>query len=475
MPTGIVQSFDESTGEGRIVQGGRHFACHTAQMAPSVRHAGAHVHFDISADHAVAVNVEPRPGGRSNGNRRKTGVSGPFSVAARVGGTPSAADDEVRRVVKPTNMHVARWWAAALAEGSLDEVLAVYAPQAVVHLDGRELTGRRHLSSAIEALAVHGAGRGPDTVRGDSDGETVVVAWAATPDGGPVTSRSRVVNGEIAEQWIETIDGALEAAAVAEPQFPIQLVTRGRVSRRNEEKVVDKLLASVHLVVEPILFARAKLTQLADPAARRPALAEAALDVNGELIRAQVSADTMTDAIDLLERRLQDRLRHHHERREWVRPAEVKPRAGEWRHGNQPTEHPPFFERPVDEREIIRHKAWGEAEISTDEAVFDLEALDHDFHLFRELATGQDSCLTRVEPGRYRLQQVDPHPDATAHTASVVEFDPRSAPELSVAAAVERMDVSGDPCVFFRNESTGRGTLLYRRFDGHYGLVTPDN
>ncbi|MBO1414556.1 sigma 54 modulation/S30EA ribosomal C-terminal domain-containing protein, partial [Streptomyces sp. FH025] len=29
------------------------------------------------------------------------------------------------------------------------------------------------------------------------------------------------------------------------------------------------------------------------------------------------------------------------------------------------------------------------------------------------------------------------------------------------------------PFVFYTDTSTGRGNVLYRRYDGHYGLITP--
>ena len=33
--------------------------------------------------------------------------------------------------------------------------------------------------------------------------------------------------------------------------------------------------------------------------------------------------------------------------------------------------------------------------------------------------------------------------------------------------------MSDEPFLLFRNADTGRGNVLYRRYDGHYGLVTP--
>jgi hypothetical protein len=47
------------------------------------------------------------------------------------------------------------------------------------------------------------------------------------------------------------------------------------------------------------------------------------------------------------------------------------------------------------------------------------------------------------------------------------------APRLSVAGATARLEAAGQPFVFFVNSHTSRGSLIYHRYDGHYGLVEP--
>ena len=42
-----------------------------------------------------------------------------------------------------------------------------------------------------------------------------------------------------------------------------------------------------------------------------------------------------------------------------------------------------------------------------------------------------------------------------------------------MAEAVERLDVDVEPFVFFVEPESGRGNVVYRRYDGHYGLITP--
>jgi hypothetical protein len=37
-----------------------------------------------------------------------------------------------------------------------------------------------------------------------------------------------------------------------------------------------------------------------------------------------------------------------------------------------------------------------------------------------------------------------------------------------------RLDLLGQPFVFFVDPETGRASLLYHRYDGHYGLVGPE-
>ncbi|WJE00481.1 hypothetical protein [Streptomyces antimycoticus] len=74
------------------------------------------------------------------------------------------------------------------------------------------------------------------------------------------------------------------------------------------EYAQEKVRALTGRTGEPVLFARVKLTHLANPAMERPALAQANLDVNGRPARAHVAATTVTEAVDLLQDRLAGRL-----------------------------------------------------------------------------------------------------------------------------------------------------------------------
>jgi ribosome-associated translation inhibitor RaiA len=223
---------------------------------------------------------------------------------------------------------------------------------------------------------------------------------------------------------------------------------------------------------EPVLFARVKLTEEASPAGSRPALAQANLDVDGHTVRAQVAAETIREAVDLLMDRLRQQLARANEHWEARRGGRPKPGPHQWRHGSEPTHRPDHFARPIEEREVIRHKSFAVPWESVDEAVFEMESMDYDFHLFTDVASGQDSVVCRAGPTGYRLAQLAPRtePGPVAVPLSVSELP---APVLSLAEAEELLDNTNVPFVFFAAEATGRGNVLYHRYDGHYGLITP--
>ena len=44
---------------------------------------------------------------------------------------------------------------------------------------------------------------------------------------------------------------------------------------------------------------------------------------------------------------------------------------------------------------------------------------------------------------------------------------------LTVEEAAGRLEVMGQPFIFFIDTHTSRGNLIYHRYDGHYGLIRP--
>lgn len=240
----------------------------------------------------------------------------------------------------------------------------------------------------------------------------------------------------------------------------ISFVVHGDVEATMIEYATKRIETVLDQIGAPVLFVQAKLTQAADPARDRPARARATIDVNGDLVRGQVRAATMTEAIDLLADRLRDQLQHRAERR--LARRQRGSRAAATRR--------PTHDRGPDEREIVRHKSFAIVPAGVDEAIADLIELDYDFFLFLDAETGSDALIERAGDG-YRLTRTsDPEP-AGALPPGVVVTD-HAVPTASVEEVAMRLDDGGEPFVFFVDATTARGSVLYRRGDGDYGLLT---
>lgn len=216
----------------------------------------------------------------------------------------------------------------------------------------------------------------------------------------------------------------------------------------------------------PILHARIRITHLGNPARERPVVAQANLDVDGRVIRAQLRAPTAQEAVDRVRDRLRRRLHDS-----FGRSVDAGREPHEEVDGHQVPEAAIL---PPEEREILRNKVALTTRRDLDEAAAYLEDMDYAFQLLTEPTTGQDSVLYRTDAG-LRLAQIDPKPDAlsTAKKATVT-LSEHPAPRLSVAEAVQRMEVFTQPFLFFRNAENDRGAVLYLRYDGHYGVITPE-
>ncbi|ULE33417.1 ribosome hibernation promotion factor [Mycobacterium sp. IDR2000157661] len=253
----------------------------------------------------------------------------------------------------------------------------------------------------------------------------------------------------------------------------IDVATRGRFPGA-AEYARDKIGGLFHLADRPVLYARVRLTEHADPAVSRPVIAQANLDVSGRVVRAQVDGVNAREAIDRLTARLRQRLERtarHWEARRGARPVNT---PHEWRHDSVPAHRPGHFLRPVDERRVVRRKSIAPHTCTVDEAVHDMELLDYDFYFFTESGTGFASVLYRGESGVHRLAQVvAPSEERLAHFESPVTLSAASPPCVTIDEAVERMGLLGLPFLFFIDAAEGRAAILYHRYDGHYGLISP--
>jgi hypothetical protein len=234
----------------------------------------------------------------------------------------------------------------------------------------------------------------------------------------------------------------------------------------------DKIGRALAHASEPVLSAHVRLSRHRAAALAKPVVAQVNVNMAGRGVRAQVAAGSAREAVDLLAARLAARLERLARHWEAVRGGRPAAGAPAWRRGTAPRPGLPYFPRPVDERQVLRHKSFALAEETCDEAAFDMELMDYHFHLFTESGSGIDSVLYRTDSG-YRLAQAIPRPELIARGALEYTVSAAAAPELDIAAATERLELTGRPFVFFRDSELHRGCVLYHRYDGHYGLITP--
>lgn len=232
---------------------------------------------------------------------------------------------------------------------------------------------------------------------------------------------------------------------------PIEVTLRGNVGEgagANAEETVAKALDHAP---GPVLKVHLVLDWLPDPAVERPALAEVNVDVNGRLVRAKAAAPTMSEAVDELDQRLRRQLAELHEQRRTEQRSTGIPSPHEWRHGDLPRRPTPYFLRPEDDREVVRHKSFASGPMNVDEAAYEMSLLDHDFFLYQDAATQQPMVLQHLDAGGYTVDQ--------------------NPPAMSDTDARARLAVSGERFVFYLDATTRTPRLLYLRYDGNYGLI----
>ena len=270
---------------------------------------------------------------------------------------------------------------------------------------------------------------------------------------------------------LAVVKGAMVIMAAAQT-VQVRAETRGAVPEDAVSFAVHRVSSLLRVASEPVLFARVKLTMAADPAVERPAVAQVSADLNGRLIRAQAAGGTMREAVEHACDRLRMRLERAAQNWEAVRGGRPVPRPGQWRHQSLSAPRLPYFPRPPGERTVVRRKSYTLAHQTPDEAAAEAELLDYDFHRFTEKSTGQDSVIYRTADG-CRLALAHPRTRRLGPVGPSITVSKMPALRLSVDQAAARLEAAGQSFLFFVNAETGRGNLIYHRYDGHYGLIGP--
>lgn len=237
--------------------------------------------------------------------------------------------------------------------------------------------------------------------------------------------------------------------------------TAGDVLDSARDYVRRQVAAFARRLPNQSLSAQVKLTVFARPSVPLPALAQANLSLAGQPVRAQVAAAFFQEAGRLLRTRLGEqvtRLTHPGEPRGWPDTGTHRP---------EPAPCPP------DRRAIARRKCYPLTACTPDQAALTMDVMDYDVHLFVDAETGEDSVVYRVGPTGYRLARLSGMAPPTGPSAVPLTLNPHRVPTLTERHAVDSLNRTELPFQFFRDAETGRGAVLYRRYDGHYGLITP--
>ncbi len=250
----------------------------------------------------------------------------------------------------------------------------------------------------------------------------------------------------------------------------VDVTMRGDVPGEAREHAEEKVGALDRLVDIPILGARVVLAQEANPRIERPARAEGEIDLNGRMIRAKVADLDLVTAVNSLTQRLERQLRSFVDRRtdRARRPAERE--AGEWRYSSLATDRPDYFPRVPEEREVVRRKTFATDPLTPADAAEEMEFLDHDFYLFNERETGADAVAYHRDDGR--LGVIGPSGIGwSGESAGIVYEESRMSGPTRIEDAVAEMNILNHRFMYFTDAASGRGNVIYMRYDGNYGLI----
>lgn len=217
--------------------------------------------------------------------------------------------------------------------------------------------------------------------------------------------------------------------------------------------------------------ARIRLTRFADRPAHSCAVVQGNLEIGGRPLRVQTLLGTGDEAVDVLCRRLRERLGRlgapdcaYQGMAADLPQAWVRPRGFYAEEAVLPRGRP----------EIRRRKAVPLRSQTVDQAAFHMDAMDYDCHFFADVDTGEDSMVYRCGPTGYKVVQLSVRNGIPQRRGLRMTVSPLPAPSLTQQQAVRRLRSTGLPFLFFSDAAAAerRGAVLYQRFDGHYGLLT---
>lgn len=194
--------------------------------------------------------------------------------------------------------------------------------------------------------------------------------------------------------------------------------------------------------------------------------------VRARMIRVQTAAPTVGETVDQAAAGLLLRLHRLDQHLAAERAGDVSFLPGEWRS--------PYPQNPIGlagprtaAGRIVRMKDYHLAVQTPDSAAFAMDLRDYPFHLFVDDSTGGDALVYRDGATGYSLHRAVPAP-VPAGLAVPLTVQRWPAVPVPLARAVQLLNAAPDRrFLFFTDPRSQRGRVLYRRFDGQFGLLAP--
>jgi len=248
----------------------------------------------------------------------------------------------------------------------------------------------------------------------------------------------------------------LGGASVVSTDQLVDLHVRGQIS---DEEVGHAQAMLTAVLIRHKITDRVRVRLAGAPCPGGPALIQANLRVFGAAARIQVPGHSPAEAIATAAARLDRQIRRLTTAWEpWVWPDPERRALG-----------------LPGEGAIARLKTYRLHLGMPCQAVAVMNAMDYDAYLYTDAETGEDAVVYRAGPTGVRLARQHTMRPPSMPSTLPLTINPRKILTIRPGQAAQRLADHFLPHLFFTDTATGRGNLLYRRYDGELGLISPSH
>ena len=157
------------------------------------------------------------------------------------------------------------------------------------------------------------------------------------------------------------------------------------------KEIVERKISKLDRYFEPDVSARATLT-----VQKNSQIFEVTIPFNGVILRCEESTDDMYKSIDLVQAKLERQIR--------------KQRTKLQRRSNESLRFSNFDEVALeddDQGEIVKVKKFNIKPMSTEEAILQMELVEHNFFVFKDSDTDNVNVIYKRKDGNYGLLEPD--------------------------------------------------------------------